>query len=143
MFFLTEIDPRAAIKGSRDALGFQPIWSSIGRKVVGNLITANVSLRNFTTLLLGLHFAEEAISTKKTRGGTREPFPQVRATRCLQPLRVWGEKRGRWVRNPGNHAGEEVLRRARRSGSDLSFRRGTDPQQSEELRDLGALYRGC
>ena len=65
MFFLTEIDPRAAIKGSRDALGFQPIWSSLGRKVVGNLITANVSLRNFTTLLLGLHFAEEAISSKK------------------------------------------------------------------------------
>ncbi len=33
--------------------------------MVGNLITANVSLRNFTTLLLGLHFAEEAISTRK------------------------------------------------------------------------------
>ncbi len=46
-------------------MGLQPIWSSFGRRVVGNLITATSSLRNFTTLLLGLHFAEVAISSKK------------------------------------------------------------------------------
>ena len=37
--FLTDLDPQAAIKGSRDPLGVQPIWSRMGRHVVGNLTT--------------------------------------------------------------------------------------------------------
>lgn len=65
MYFLTEIDPRAAVKGSRDPLGFQPIWTRFGRQVVGNLTTVTTSLRNFTTWMLGLHFAEELIASKK------------------------------------------------------------------------------
>lgn len=56
--FLTDIDSRAAIKGSRDALGLVPLWSSFGRDVVGNLTTVSNSVRGFTTLLLGYHFAE-------------------------------------------------------------------------------------
>jgi hypothetical protein len=63
--FLTEIDPRAAVKGSRDPLGLQPIWTRFGRQVVGNLTTVTTSLRNFTTWMLGLHFAEELIASKK------------------------------------------------------------------------------
>ncbi len=65
MYFLTEIDPRAAVKGSRDPLGLQPIWTRFGRQVVGNLTTVTTSLRNFTTWMLGLHFAEELIASKK------------------------------------------------------------------------------
>jgi hypothetical protein len=62
VYFLTEIDPRAAVKGSRDPLGLQPIWTRFGRQVVGNLTTVTTSLRNFTTWMLGLHFAEELIA---------------------------------------------------------------------------------
>lgn len=65
MFFLTDIDPRAAVKGSRDPLGFQPIWTRFGREIVGNLTTVTGSLRNFTVLMLGLHFAERAIRDGK------------------------------------------------------------------------------
>ena len=61
--FLTEIDSRAAIRGSRDPLGVQPIWSRLGRHVVGNLTTVSTSLRDFTTLLLGYHFCERVTDT--------------------------------------------------------------------------------
>jgi hypothetical protein len=64
-FFLTEIDPRAAVKGSRDPLGLLPIWSRFGRDVVGNLTTVTSSVRGFTTLLLGLYFAERVIESGK------------------------------------------------------------------------------
>ena len=56
--FLTQLDSRAAIKGSRDPLGFQPMWSRLGRLVVGNLTTVSTSPRDFTTTILGYYFAE-------------------------------------------------------------------------------------
>ena len=56
--FLTDLDSRAAIKGSRDPLGLVPVWSRLGRGVVGNLTTVSNSVRGFTTLLLGHYFAE-------------------------------------------------------------------------------------
>jgi hypothetical protein len=56
--FLTDLDSRAAIKGSRDPLGLGPVWSRFGRQVVGNLSTVSNSVRGFTTLLLGYHFAQ-------------------------------------------------------------------------------------
>ena len=63
MFFFTQIDPRAAIKGSRDPLGFQPVWTGFGRRVVGNLTTVTTSVKNFATLLLGLYFADRVLSS--------------------------------------------------------------------------------
>jgi hypothetical protein len=59
--FLTQIDPREKVKGSRDPLGFQPLWAGLGRYVVQNLTTVTTSLREFTTLLLGYYFTEEII----------------------------------------------------------------------------------
>jgi hypothetical protein len=56
--FLTDLDPQAAIKGSRDPLGIQPIWTRLGRRVVGNLTTVSTSVRDFTTTILGYYFAE-------------------------------------------------------------------------------------
>jgi|SRR5450756_2311545 len=55
--FLTDLDSRAAVKGSRDPLGIQSIWTRFGRQVVGNLTTVSSSVRDFTTLLLGVYFA--------------------------------------------------------------------------------------
>src|SRR3954468_8574452 len=57
-FFFTEIDPRAAIKGSRDPIGAQAVWAGLGRELIGNLTTVTSSVRNFTTLLVGLHLVE-------------------------------------------------------------------------------------
>lgn len=56
--FLTDLDSRAAVKGSRDPLGIQQIWTRLGRHAVGNLTTVSNSVRDFTTLLLGYYFAE-------------------------------------------------------------------------------------
>ena len=56
--FLTDLDSRAAVKGSRDPLGIQQLWTRFGRHVVGNLTTVSTSVRDFTTLLLGYYFAE-------------------------------------------------------------------------------------
>jgi hypothetical protein len=56
--FLTDIDQRAAVKGSRDPLGLVPIWSRFGRQVIGNLTTITTSVRDFTVTILGVHFVE-------------------------------------------------------------------------------------
>jgi hypothetical protein len=56
--FLTALDERARVKGSRDPLGLVPVWSRFGRDVVGNLTTVTGSVRGFTTLLVGLELAD-------------------------------------------------------------------------------------
>jgi hypothetical protein len=65
--FLTQLDPRAEVKGSRDPLGLQAIWSHFGREVVGNLTTVTQSLREFKTLLFGFHFVQQAIDAGQGR----------------------------------------------------------------------------
>ena len=59
--FLTLEDPRARVKGSRDPLGVQPIWSTFGRHIIANLTTVTDSLRGFTVLLLGRYFGERLL----------------------------------------------------------------------------------
>ena len=61
MPFLTRLDERAKIKGSRDPLGLQSIWAGLGRKVIKNLSTVSTSLRDFTTLIVGLYLIEKNI----------------------------------------------------------------------------------
>jgi hypothetical protein len=63
--FLTDLDPRERIKGSRDPLGFQPIWAALGRELVDNLTTVTVSLRGFTTVLLGFYHVDRLIEEEK------------------------------------------------------------------------------
>src|SRR4051812_18528597 len=58
MPFLTSLDERAHVKGSRDPLGLVPVWSRFGREVVGNLTTVTSSVRSFTTVLVGLELAD-------------------------------------------------------------------------------------
>jgi hypothetical protein len=58
MPFFTALDSRAEVKGSRDPLGFVPVWAKIGRRVVGNLTTVSNTVRGFTTLLMGYYLAE-------------------------------------------------------------------------------------
>ncbi|HEV7676344.1 MAG TPA: hypothetical protein VGQ12_17570 [Candidatus Angelobacter sp.] len=71
MPFLTDLDDRAQIRGSRDPLGLVPIWSRFGREVVGNLTTVTNGVRGFTTLILGLYFAQEV---QEMEGGKGQPL---------------------------------------------------------------------
>ena len=64
---LIDIVSRAAIKGSRDPLGAQTIWTLLGRQVVGGLTTNTTSVRDFVVLLLGYWFVE-----KLDEAGSRE-----------------------------------------------------------------------
>src|SRR4051794_30905408 len=64
MYFLTDLDPNVDVKGSRDPLGFQPIWTALGRRLVAHLTTVTTSLRGFSVLLLGLEFAERVLEAK-------------------------------------------------------------------------------
>lgn len=63
--FFTEIDPRARVKGSRDPVGAQAVWATLGRPLVGNLTTVTTSVRGFTTLLIGLRLADRAVEQGK------------------------------------------------------------------------------
>lgn len=61
MPFLTLEDPNAKIKGSRDPLGVQPVWSKFARHFVTNITGAANSVRGFTILLLGRYYAARLI----------------------------------------------------------------------------------
>lgn len=60
MPILTDIDPRIAVKGSRDPLSMVPVWSHVARDAIGNLTTASTSLRDFTITTLGIVLGERA-----------------------------------------------------------------------------------
>lgn len=73
--FLTQIDPRAKLKGSVDPLGLQPLWTRPGRRTIRNLTTVTTSLRELTTPMLGIRFAERLVEERAKvrltlRGGT-------------------------------------------------------------------------
>jgi hypothetical protein len=70
MAFLTDLDSRAQIRGSRDPLALVPVWSFFGRKVVGNLTTVTDSVRGFTTLMLGYYFAREVEDRHQSADGS-------------------------------------------------------------------------
>ncbi|SRR6266542_1262335 len=84
--FLTDIDPQAAVKGSRDPLGLQTIWARLGRHVVGNLTTVSTSVRDFATLVLGYYFAERVANEAARR----------RRPRGLPAVGTGGRVRARW-----------------------------------------------
>lgn len=56
MYFLSELDPDHKIKGSRDPLGFQTIWSGMGRKIIPNLSTVSSNLNDFRILCLAMYY---------------------------------------------------------------------------------------
>ncbi|MEO5912688.1 MAG: hypothetical protein ABIS50_00530 [Luteolibacter sp.] len=59
MPFLTKLDPNAQIKGSRDPLGIQGIWTNLGRRIVSNLTTVSTSVSDFAATILGYAFVEQ------------------------------------------------------------------------------------
>jgi len=59
MYFFSALDPNFRIKGSRDPLGFQSIWSGKGREVVAHLSTVSSSLVDFMILAYAIHFQHD------------------------------------------------------------------------------------
>lgn len=65
--FLTELDERAKVRGSRDPLGVQPLWDTFGRGLIGNLSTVSNSVRDFKVLLLGYAFVGRLAGAEDAR----------------------------------------------------------------------------
>src|SRR5437773_5073877 len=99
MPFLTDLDERAKVKGSRDPLGLVPIWSRFGREVVGNLTTVSNSVRGFTTLLIGLYFAEEIQEIERGEGqSTLDLFLKFEQLAGYARVRAYGDRGVRGIR---------------------------------------------
>lgn len=64
MIFTTSPDPDYKIKGSRDPLGFQMVWSQVGKGLIKYLSTVSSNLRDFQTLLY-FHYFNEKYENKK------------------------------------------------------------------------------
>lgn len=56
MYFFSEQDPNFRIKGSRDPLGFQSIWQSLGRNVIKYLSTVSINIKDFQVLSYAWYF---------------------------------------------------------------------------------------
>ncbi|SAL00143.1 hypothetical protein AWB81_05848 [Caballeronia arationis] len=87
-FFFTELDESLRPKGSRDPIGLEPVWSQVGRRLVGNLTTVTRSLDNFIVTLVGFAIAAQGGSSKdETEPGSSEFY--LRFERFEQ-LAAWG-----------------------------------------------------
>lgn len=58
MYAFTAIDPDFKPKGSRDPLGFQPIWAETGRKLIKDLSTVSANINDFKILCFVRYFFE-------------------------------------------------------------------------------------
>jgi hypothetical protein len=58
-FLFTELDDSLRPRGSRDPLGIELLWSSVGRRLVGNLTTVTWHLDNFILTLVGFYLCGE------------------------------------------------------------------------------------
>lgn len=60
-FFFTLLDDSTRPLGSRDPLGVEYVWSTVGRELVGNLTTITSHLDNFVFSLLGYHLCRDVV----------------------------------------------------------------------------------
>lgn len=130
--FLTEIDSRAAVKGSRDPLGVQSIWTRMGRQIIGNLTTVSTSLTDFKVLLIGYHFAEKLREEGQGQGdlATFFKWEQLAAYARLS------------VNDEGSFRGVERVRQRRGTGRPVAFGEGADCQilANQKIYGLWGLY---
>lgn len=61
---LSLLDDRLRPKGSRDPLAIESIWSSVGRKLVGNLTTVTSQANHFVVALLACRYAHESTKSR-------------------------------------------------------------------------------
>jgi hypothetical protein len=130
--FLTEIDSRAAVKGSRDPLGLQSIWTRMGRQIIGNLTTVSTSVTDFKVLLLGYHFGERLSEAGQGQGdlATFFKWEQLAAYARLS------------VNNDGAFRGVDRVKHRRGEGKPISFGVDADCQllANQKIYGLWGLY---
>lgn len=112
--FLTLPDPEVAIKGSRDPLGFEVLWTGLGRRVVTNLTSVTTSVRGFTTFLLGYYFASHLIE----RGMAEDQF--IKAFLKFEQIAAYS----RFAWNPNLLGTDDVIRGAIRVVQNLRSGKG-------------------
>ena len=117
----TELDSRAEVKGSRDPLGLQQIWTRLGRQVIGNLTTVSNSLCDFTTLLTGLWFAQRAAELDAP-GGVLGAFLRWEQLAAYSRARVNDDMRFRGTEQVMSriNAGKPIVLSQARDGAILS-----------------------
>ena len=129
--FLTDLDSRAAVKGSRDPLGIQQIWTRFGRHVVGNLTTVSNSVRDFTVLILGYHFAE-LVAEKTGPGSETDTF--LKWEQLAAYARAW------IVREKGFRGTERVWDNIRNDGAVLSVAARHQILSNQKMYGLWGLF---
>lgn len=110
--FLTDVDPRGEIKGSRDPLGIMSMWTRLGRQVVGNLTTVSTSVAGFITLILGHNFVDRL----REEGASEDPLAVFLKWEQLAAYARW------IVHEDGDFRGTE---RVRRNADGAKIRLGT------------------
>ncbi len=119
--FLTDVDSRAEVKGSRDPLGAQAVWTRFGRHAVSNLTTVSTLLRDFTITILGYHFAER-VADETTPGTELATFLKWEQLAGYARAKVRGDRsfRGRERVSERLSTNERVTLAEDRSGQILS-----------------------
>ena len=70
--FFTALAPEARIQGSRDPLGFLPVWSRLGRRIVRNVTTVSGDLRGWTTLLVSVGMVQDLVAEGAVEAASRD-----------------------------------------------------------------------
>ncbi len=84
--FLTALAPDERIQGSRDPLGLLPIWSRLGRRLIGNVTTVSGDLRGWTSLLVMAGLYRERVEDGRLAEADIEPL--FRAEQLIAYSRV-------------------------------------------------------
>lgn len=74
-------------------MGFELLWTALGRTVVGNLTTVTRSVRQFGTLLFGFYFANKAVEAMVD--GQEQFLPAFLRFEQLTAYARYGEKNAR------------------------------------------------
>ncbi len=95
--FFTALDPSPRLQGSRDPLGVQPVWSALGRPLIGNLTLTSSDAASFRTLLVGYLLGERKAEPcgKRVRlpfaGSSWRPPAGSPPTRCRRSAHYGSE----------------------------------------------------
>lgn len=90
--FFTALAPDEQIQGSRDPLGLLPIWSRLGRQLIGNVTTVSGDLRGWTTLLIMSGLYRERVDAGLIDEAETEPL--FRAEQLVAYSRVLANHAG-------------------------------------------------
>lgn len=131
--FLTDIDPNAKTKGSRDPLGTLGMWTGFGRRVVGNLTTQTTSLDDFRVLVIGCWLEDQVRGQVAFEGDAFLAWEQLCAYTRLDVLQETAGFRG--VNKARRNLGRDRI--------DVSAERVDQLLTSQRVYGIWGLYRAA